>query len=225
MMPGKSFKYVAFYDLDHTILMDNSATHLINEARRKGLMSEKHFRQAIYLSILYKMGIGNSTQMIIRMLSWLRGLGEDVIRKLCVDVFNKKIVQKIRPEILTSMEEHRSKNAAIVLLSSASGPICDPVSGYLKLDDVICSRLEISDGIFTGNIIGKLVYGTEKKNRLISYCSDHGYDPAEAYYYGDSYTDHFVMAVVGHPIAVDPDKRLCKIALANDWPILIRNRA
>lgn len=224
-MPGKGFKYIAFYDLDHTILVDNSATHLINEARSRGIMSEKHFLHAVWLSILYKLRIGNSTKMIIRMLSWLKGLREDTIRKLCVEVFNDQIEKKIRPEILATLEEHRSRQGAVVLLSSASEPICEPASRYLNLDDMMCTRLETQNGILTGRTVGKLVYGEEKKRRLLAYCEVHGYDPAEAFYYGDSYTDHFVMATVGNPVAVDPDKRLCKIALNNKWPILIRERA
>jgi HAD superfamily hydrolase (TIGR01490 family) len=225
MTTGKSFKYVAFYDLDHTILVDNSATHLINEARKRGFMSNRHFRHAIYLSIFYKIGIGDSAKTITYMLSWLRGLREDQIRELCIEVFYGLIVNKIRPEILRTFEEHRSGNGAVVLLSSASGPICDPVSEYLELDDVICSKLETHEGVFTGKILGKLVYGEEKKSRLLSYCTDHGYDPAEAYYYGDSYMDHHVMACVGNPVAVDPDTRLCRIAQKRNWTILVRNRA
>jgi putative phosphoserine phosphatase/1-acylglycerol-3-phosphate O-acyltransferase len=225
MTSGKIFKYIAFYDLDHTILVDNSATHLINEARRRGIMSERHFRHAIWLSLLYKLGIGDSAKMIVRMLSWLKGLSEDLINQLCIEVFNEQIVHKIRPEILASFEEHRSRNGAVVLLSSASVPICEPVSKYLELDDMICSRLESREGILTGNTVGNLVYGAEKESRLLSYCSDHGYDPAEAFYYGDSFTDHQVMSTVGNPVAVDPDKKLCRIALDNNWPILVRNRA
>jgi putative phosphoserine phosphatase/1-acylglycerol-3-phosphate O-acyltransferase len=225
MTPGKKYKYIAFYDLDHTILVDNSATHLINEARSRGIMSEKHFRHAVWLSILYKMGIGDSSKMIIRMLSWLKGLREELIIQLCIEVFNEKIVHKIRPEILATIEEHRSQKGAVVLLSSASKPICEPASMHLGLDDMICSQLETNAGVLTGQTVGNLVYGEEKKNRLLSYCSDYGYDPSEAFYYGDSYTDHHVMATVGNPVAVDPDKKLCKIALANHWPILIRDRA
>lgn len=225
MTAGNRFKYVAFYDLDHTILVDNSATHLINEARRRGIMSERHFRHAVYLSILYKMGIGDSAKMIIRMLSWLKGLREDTISELCIEVFNELIVKKVRPEILETLEQHRSRKGAVVLLSSASEPICEPATRHLNLDDMICSQLETNDGVLTGKTVGRLVYGEEKKNRLLSYCSDHGHDPADAFYYGDSFTDHYVMATVGNPVAVDPDKRLCKIALANHWPIIIRNRA
>lgn len=225
MKPGRDFKYVAFYDLDRTILVDNSATHLINEARKRGIMSESHFRHAVWLSILYKLRIGNSTKMIIRMLSWLKGLNEMEIIQLCQEVFDDQIISRIRPEIITTMIKHRSAYGAVVMLSSASEPICEPVSLHLNMDDVICSKLETKSGAFTGRTIGNLVYGKEKEKRLLSYCKKYGYDPSEAYYYGDSYTDKHVMSTVGHPVAVDPDKRLCRIALKKGWPILIRHRA
>jgi HAD superfamily hydrolase (TIGR01490 family) len=225
MNSGTSFSYLAFYDLDHTILVDNSATHLINEARARGIMSEKHFRHAVWLSILYKLGIGDSAKMIIRMLSWLKGLREEVIEQLCKEVLHDSIIGKVRPEILQTFRDHRENKGGVVMLSSASEPICHPAARHLKMDDVICSRLETRDGVFTGRTVGRLVYGEEKKNRLLAYCKQHGYDPRDAYYYGDSYMDQSVMAAVGHPVAVDPDKRLSRIALRNNWPILIRDRA
>ena len=33
------------------------------------------------------------------------------------------------------------------------------------------------------------------------------------------------MKAVGHPVAVDPDKKLLSIALKNDWTIILRKRA
>jgi len=225
MKPGPEYKYIAFYDLDHTILTDNSATHLINEARKRGVMSRGHFRHAIWLSILYKLGIGDSTKMIVRMLSWLRGLDLEMINQLCVEVFQKQIVHKIRPEILETMDLHRSEGAAVVLLSSASEPICFPVGNHLGMDDIICSRLESRNGILTGNTLENLVFGSEKKNRMLTYCADKEQDPADAYYYGDSNTDRHVMEAVGFPVAVNPDRKLCRLALDRNWPILMRERA
>jgi HAD superfamily hydrolase (TIGR01490 family) len=221
----KKFDYIAFYDLDHTILEDNSATHLVHEAKERGFMSEKLFRHAVWLSILYKLGIGNSTKMIVRMLSWLKGLRTDTLSKLCEEVFASQIIGKIRPEILETIRKHRSSNGGVVILSSASEPICKPVASYLEVDDLICSLLESHDGILTGTTNGKLVYAKEKETRLRSYCKEHGYSEADAYYYGDSFTDEHVMKAVGHPIAVDPDKRLLKIAFKNGWTIMSRNRS
>jgi HAD superfamily hydrolase (TIGR01490 family) len=225
MKTGEKFEYIAFYDLDHTILEDNSATHLVNEARKRGIMNGRRFRHAVWLSILYKLRIGDPTRMIIRMLSWLKGLRTEEINQLCVEVFTNQIVNKIRPEIMDSIQEHRSRNGGVVLLSSASEPICTQVSEYLGMDDLICSKLESVNGILTGKTRGNLVYAKEKENRLINYCKNHGYSQADSFYYGDSFTDEYVMKAVGHPVAVDPDNKLLRIALKNGWPVMIRNRA
>jgi putative phosphoserine phosphatase/1-acylglycerol-3-phosphate O-acyltransferase len=217
----RSFSYIAFYDLDHTILDGNSATHLVMEARKRGVMSEKQFRHAVWLSILYKLKFGDPSRMINRMLSWLKGLREEEIFELAREIFHSNIKDTIRPVILETIHQHRANNGAIVLLSSATTPICQPVSQHMKLDEIICTRLESRDGVLTGHTSGKLVYGPEKKVRMLDYCQETGTDPQNAWYYGDSHTDRYVMEGVGHPVAVFPDKRLLNIARRNNWSILI----
>lgn len=221
---NRRFNYIAFYDLDHTIIVDNSATHLVEAARSRGIMTEKQYRQAVVLSIIYKLGLGNPTKMISRMLSWLKGLQLESIKNLCKEVFSDALVDNIRPEILDTMKGHRRNNGANVLLSSATTPICEPVTRHLEMDDMICTFLGEEGGTLTGTTDGKLVYGEEKKVRLLSYCQTYEYNPAEAYYYGDSFTDRYVMESVGYPVAVAPDRKLLKIARAQKWPILVRER-
>jgi len=216
-----SYPYTAFYDLDHTILDGNSATHLVQEARKRGVMNERQYRHAVWLSILYKLDIGNPTRMINRMLSWLKGVGEADITALAQEIFDHIIKETIRPEILETIREHRAQKAKVVLLSSATTPICQPVTLYLELDEMICTRLESESGILTGHTHGKLVYGPEKKVRMLAYCHENNYDPREAWYYGDSHTDKYVMEAVGFPVAVSPDKKLLRIANRNNWPILL----
>ena len=215
------FEYTAFYDLDHTILDGNSATHLVMESRKRNVMSERQYRHAVWLSILYKLNIGNPTLMINRMLSWLKGLKEADIMELAQDIFDNIIKETIRPEILQTIRDHRARNGAVILLSSATTPICQPVSKFMELDDTICTQLESENGILTGHTRGRLVYGPEKKIRMLSFCSENNYDPLDAWYYGDSHTDRYVMEAVGHPVAVSPDRRLLRIAKRNKWSILL----
>ena len=215
------FNYIAFYDLDHTILAGNSATYLVQEAHKRGVMTERQYRHAVWLSIRYKLRIGEPTRMINRMLSWLKGLQEASIMKLSQEIFDHNIKETIRPEILKTIKEHRAKKAKVVLLSSATTPICQPVSNFLELDEMICTRLESVNGILTGNTSGKLVYGPEKKFRMLDFCREKMSDPQKAWYYGDSHTDRFVMEAVGFPVAVAPDKQLLKIAKRKNWHILL----
>lgn len=216
------FAYIAFYDLDHTILDGNSATHLVQEAHKRGVMTERQYRQAVWLSLLYKLHIGEPTRMIDRMLSWLKGLEEASIMKLSQEIFDHIIKETIRPEIMETIREHRANSGKVVLLSSATAPICEPVTSFMELDDVICTRLQSEKGILSGKTRGKLVYGHEKKVRMLAYCRENNYDPQEAWYYGDSHTDRFVMDAVGFPVAVSPDRQLLKIARRNNWPVLLK---
>jgi HAD superfamily hydrolase (TIGR01490 family) len=170
------------------------------------------------------MNLGDPTKMIMRMLSWLKGLRESDIKQLCEDIYNASIKKTIRPEILESFEMHRSSGAAVVLLSSATAPICEAVDRHLQLDALICTHLETLEGVFTGHTRGKLVYGAEKRHQMHRFCLEHECKPEKAYYYGDSHTDRYVMEAVGNPVAVSPDRGLKKIALRRNWPILVDDR-
>ena len=150
MALNRKYSYIAFYDLDHTILKVNSANALVRTARRKDLINGRHFRQAVWLSLQSKYFKGHSSDTIYRMLSWLEGIEEKMILELCEKVFHLKQVSEIRKEIIETMEMHRAKDAALVMLSSATDPICNVVARYLALEDVICSKLEIINGCFTG---------------------------------------------------------------------------
>jgi len=220
----KKSEYIAFYDLDHTILSVNSATALVEESRKRGVMTSGQYRHAIWLSILYKLNLGDPVKMIERMLTWLKGLREKDIKLLCEEIYHASIKLAIRPEILDSFDFHRSAGAAVVLLSSATTPICEVVSQHLQMDEVICTGLETQNGAFTGRTQGKLVYGEEKKHRMYLFCEAQNSDAQKAWYYGDSHTDQYVMKAVGNPVAVSPDRRLKKIALRNNWPILTDDR-
>lgn len=216
----KKYRYIAFYDLDRTIFTGNSATSLVEEARRRGVMNGRQFRHALYLSLLYKLDWQDPARIISRMLTWLKGMTETAARQLCLEVFESNLLQTIRPEITREMQKHQEKHGANVLLSSATSLICEPVAAHLHLDDVICTHLEEVDGVLTGATRGKLVYGREKKIRLMDYCRKEDHDPAEAYYYGDSKTDVYVMETVGHPVAVSPDQQLLAVARERDWRVL-----
>lgn len=220
----KNSKYIAFYDLDHTILTGNSATALVEESRKRGVMSSGQYRHAVWLALLYKLNLGDPVKMITRMLSWLKGLKESEIKLLCEEIYQTIIQKTIRPEILKSFEMHRTSGAAVVLLSSATEPICAVVARHLNMDAIICTRLETLNGSFTGQTQGKLVYGAEKKHQMLSFCNEYLCDTKKAWYYGDSHTDRHVMEAVGNPVAVSPDKGLKKIAIRNKWPILVDDR-
>jgi HAD superfamily hydrolase (TIGR01490 family) len=114
---------------------------------------------------------------------------------------------------------HKVNNAGTVILSSSLSAVCLRISDFLGIDDVICSDLEVHEGLYTGRSNGPLCFGAEKANQLRIFCEANNSSPEKSYYYGDSESDIPVMEVVGHPNCINPERGLRKMAASRNWKI------
>jgi phosphoserine phosphatase len=73
----------------------------------------------------------------------------------------------------------------------------------------------VKDGVYTGKAIRAL--HAENKADCVR---DLGYDLDACTAYTDSHTDLPLLEAVGHPVAVNPDRKLRRIAAARGWPVL-----
>jgi len=211
--------YIAFFDLDKTILSINSGPLLVREAFKRGLMSTKDLLDALYLSWLYKLHLRDTSLLISGMGRWLKGITVDDVSELSEHVVNKYLVNAIRPEILTEISFHKERNAEIVILSSVMINICRSLGPHLGIDKYICTVMEVKDGVLTGLPVKSFCFKDEKRIRLVEYCKIMNYNLSNAFYYGDSIPDLQALEVVGYPVCVAPDKRLLKIARERGWKI------
>jgi HAD superfamily hydrolase (TIGR01490 family) len=216
---GKS--YIAFFDLDDTLIRANSGKLLVRGAYEKGMMSLPDLIKALWLSFLYKFRLMDSEKIIAGMLKWLDRVPEKRVSDLSSEVFEKHMLHAIPENARSEIKIHKDRNAAVVILSSALSPVCQVVADHLELDDVICTQIETDDGLYTGRTAGKLCFGNEKVSRLKEYCEKNNCKVEQAWYYGDSFSDIPVLQIVGNPVCVNPDKKLQKAANKNSWKIYL----
>lgn len=216
---GNQHDYVAFFDLDKTILRVNSGEYLVRQAYRTGLMSTRDVLKGIYLAIMYKLGLKNTLRIIEDMAAWISGMSEQKISELTNHVFNTYLIDLIRPEIYKEIKFHKHNNAEVVILSATMPAICKLFAEHLGFERFICTDLEISEGMYTGKPKGAFCFGDEKRIRLEQFCQQHSYSTDAAYYYSDEYSDFNALNAVGHPRCVQPDSKLRKMANENKWPI------
>lgn len=195
----------------------NSSRLVVKESRRMGFMSRREVRQAIYYSFVYKFDLKDPNKIVLSMMRWLKGLKESEIRDMAKEHAIPVLQEQVRPEMIAELQFHRDRNARLVLLSSALPYFCNPMAEFLGMDDVVCSRMEVRDDIFTGQSVGKLVYGVEKAVRMKAYCEQENFPLETAWYYGDAYTDRFVLHAVGNPVVVKPEIKLGWMARRNGW--------
>ena len=213
-------KYVVFFDLDKTLLTINSSVSLILTAYKKGLLKTSGLLKAVLLSIIYKLRLGNTIDITKSMASWLNGIPESTVIEMSEQLVRGKLIPKIRPSMIDEIEGHKAKGAQLVILSASLPYTCEPIAKHLHIDDVICSSMEVVDGVFTGNPKGNICIEQEKEIRMRDYCSNASFSLDDAYCYGDSYSDRYIMKICGNPVCVAPDSRLRKLARARNWKLI-----
>jgi len=215
-----SNNYIAFFDLDHTILSLNSGKALIKQAYEAKMINRTGLVKAAFFSILYKLNIADPVTLLNIVVSWVKGRDEETLQNLVNDVFEKHLKLSVRKEVEEEIEFHRLKGARLVILSSSIPPICKAVAQQLKLDEILCSELEVKNGKFTGQLKGEFCLGEGKVKRMKEYCDKMSMSAVDSYYYGDSIEDYPVLKIIGNPVCVSPDKKLKKIAQKAGWRII-----
>ena len=212
-------KYVAFFDLDRTLIAGVSGKILMQQAYKNGIISAANILQGIGYSFLYKFGFMSPDKIIVKMVHNLKGISESVIKVLAKNTFDDYIKNSVREKAFNEIKNHKKNQGKTIILSASLSCICEPVKDYLKMDDSICSNLEIENGFFTGKPNGSYCYGQEKYMRAIRYCEENNYSLADAYFYSDSISDLPLLQVVGNPICICPDDSLRQIAEKSGWTV------
>jgi len=212
-------KYVAFFDLDLTLISKVSGKILMQQAYKNGILSTNHIFQGIAFSILHKFNLMNPDRIMEKMVNNLKGLSESTIKKLVNKIFDNQFKSSIRKKSFDEIKQHKSNHGKTVILSASLPYICEPLKEILEMDDIICSSLEVKDGYFTGKPNGGFCYGQEKYYRAIQYCEENNFSFTDAYFYSDSISDLPLLQVVGNPMCVCPDASLRQIAERSSWTI------
>jgi HAD superfamily hydrolase (TIGR01490 family) len=175
---------------------------------------------AVYLYLLFKLKLRDPLRIIDDMVGWVKGMRETDMAKLCSEVLNDTLLYSVFSEARKEINFHKNNGVKVIILSSTLDYICRSMSENLGMDGFICSSLESKDGLFTGRPVGRLCYGEEKLERLTGYCSTNTIDHSCLWYYADSISDLPVLNAVGHPVCINPDRKLNREALKRGWKTL-----
>jgi hypothetical protein len=119
----------------------------------------------------------------------------------------------------------------VFIVSASPEEIVQSLGDFLGVDEAIASRARVDEaGRYTGEM-ERYAYGPFKAEVMREIAAAEGIDLAASYAYSDSYTDAPMLEVVGHPVAVNPDRVLLKLAREREWevrtfahPVRLRDR-
>jgi len=211
---------IVIFDIDGTLIKGQTQRIFLQILRNEGIIS---FYDNLLLTLWflgYKFRIFKNTQRI-REFAYrnLANIDVEIIAKIIETNFSKfsdRFFIKSRDII----ERHKNQGDKLILVSATIEPIVIMICHSLLIEDFICTKLEVSNGKYTGKIIDKPTYGDEKISQVKNFLSNSLEIFNQTICYNDHISDLCLMLFADIPICVNPDRKLKKIAKKKNWEIL-----
>ena len=84
---------------------------------------------------------------------------------------------------------HIAKGHTVAIVSAATPYQVDPIARDLGITHVMCTRMEVEDGVFTGNIIKPACWGEGKAYAGQKLAEKYHLDLRKSFFYTDSAED------------------------------------
>ena len=217
----------AFFDLDRTLLGDSSGLLIMEAMKERGLVSDREIALADVGRRFFKL-VGETwigMQLTKRSLNRIAGWSRQDLREAAARSI-EKLDAAVYIEARDLIARHKSQGHLVCIATSTGRDIVEPLADHLGVDRLIATEYEEDEqGIFTGNMIGKWLWGPDKADAVREFAEREGIDLDESFAYSDSYFDRHLLESVGHPRAVNPDAMLRAYAVRKGWPVLgFKNR-
>lgn len=187
---------------------------------QEGMINRRTVLRSIYAQLVYKY-LGANERRLKRIeesvLALTQGWDQSVVRRIVSEGLSEIITPLIYKEAIELMELHKLSGRKVYIVSASPEEVVAPLAGFLGADGYIASRSKVDEnGIYLGEM-EFYAYGPYKVQAMKELAEVEGIDLARSYAYSDSYTDLPMLEAVGHPVAVNPDRVLARVAKERGW--------
>jgi HAD superfamily hydrolase (TIGR01490 family) len=212
----------AFFDLDKTLIEGSSALHFARAAYRAGMVSRRQLARDGWANVKFRLNgstDAGTDELRQRILDSIAGQRQVDLARMGSDVL-AGILPLLYREVLEEAYAHQDAGRPAYIVTAASQELAEVLAHVLVMDGGIGMRSEVRDGVYTGKPAGPFTYRDGKAVAIRELAEREGIDLTESYAYSDSESDLPMMRTVGHPVAVNPDRALERVAREEGWRIM-----
>jgi len=219
---GGGGKAAAFFDLDKTLMEGSSAFQFARAAYKNGQLSRRQLARDVWANVKFRLEGSTdeaTAELRDRIFESLAGQRVVDLQRLAPDVL-AGVLPRLYPQMLHVAWEHQDAGRPVFIVTAASTEMAEILAHVLHFDGGIGSRSEVHDGVYTGRPDGVFTYREGKAEAIREVARERGIDLSKSFAYSDSESDLPMMRAVGHPVAVNPDTELERVAREEGWQIM-----
>jgi HAD superfamily hydrolase (TIGR01490 family) len=216
----------AFFDLDRTLISGSSAFAFAIAAWRADLMPLRRLVRDALAAVVFRLAGSTdekTAQVRVRVLDAVSGNRQADLVAINADII-PKLMGKVRPEARQLLDLHRRAGRNTYIVSASPQEMVGPLAEALGMTGGIGTVSEVKEGVYTGELAGPFCYAAGKVEAIRELAGWEGFDLERCFAYSDSASDLPMLEAVGHPVAVNPDGPLQRVAHQRGWPVVIFSR-
>jgi HAD superfamily hydrolase (TIGR01490 family) len=225
---------VALFDIDGTLTTGNVWNGIMAYSAGRGHALRHAATHAAFVGLHYPLLLPRALGLLseasfrrtwVQHLPWyFRGFDQDQITAMADWVAHTATAPIVRPDVLARLHAHLADGVPVALVSGAPTPFVASLARMWGVAHAIGSPVEFREGCYTGRMPDPPCVDVQKAVYTRAYFAEQGLplDYAASFAYADSYSDLGMFELVGHPVAVYPDRALMALAVQRGWEILGR---
>src|SRR6516165_3803877 len=210
----------AFFDFDGTLIDGYSAAALYSHRLRNFEIGPAEAAHTVLATLRGPLSEDQFAELVERGIRGWAGRADDDLTELGERLFVQGIAATLFHDAWRLIKAHQRRGHTVVIATSATRFQAGPLARRLGVEHLLCTELETEDGILTGRLAGRTLWGPGKLAAVRTFAAGHGIDLAASHGYANGDEDVPFLQAVGHPHPVNPQKRLAKEASALGWPVL-----
>lgn len=152
--------------------------------------------------------------------AWLAGLPVTQIDAEAICFVREEVSQRLVLRVVERLSDHVAAGDRVILLSGTLDCVAAALAKQLGATECIGTTCKTDAGIFGTEPPLRHPFAASKRELVDELCERYGVPRSAVTAYGDSWHDALLLGAVGVPVAVNPDKRLYRIAQENGWEVL-----
>lgn len=208
------------FDLDNTLISVASSYLYMKKLYQQRLVSLKTVIKAVFIKWKFffsSMSLEElHTQVFDKM---LKGFSLESLEAHVEEFLKQLLPQAIYEPAFKELKDAQERGDHVVLLSSAPDFLVRAFASYFQIKHWDGTVYAVDKKRCLCNI-AKLMVGSSKKQRLLEIRKRLGLSKNQTVVYSDSHDDLPMFLQAGHPVAVNPDRRLAKIAKELNWRVI-----
>lgn len=208
---------LAIFDFDGTLIREDSTLTLLLFLLKRYPGSFFVLSRAGLAGLFWTVGLAPRDRVKSAAIQSLRYVPESLSPEFFQEFHDQSIVPKYLSSGIQRIEWHRTQGHKLILASASIDLYLRHVAQFLGFDLLVCTRTSRNPQLHQA---GPNCRGEEKLVQMSEVLTLSNIDWEDSWAYSDSQSDLPILSRCGHPVAVNPGRKLKRYAGSVGWPIM-----